>query len=290
MLKTGLIFIVLTLLTNSLFFNGPVVISSETTKQLKIHNKTATSLRFIICQNQFRVGDRLLSSSIEPEQITQIQTNYLNSSIEEKNITIYIIPSNESANSILLERKFDNSCDFDSSIVTYISLAISKNSNISLSIEGSTVSNGLEKTIPSLTIDNTAHLVGMDISNFHPYEDGQTLSKNKIFTPNTTGLVYKTISGEQNEICLDKKSIELQLITYQYDNKIIHLGFIPLDEGVYTISPKPESGCDFANPDLIETIAVYQNQYVIATSSSTINPLYKESGIAITNNVDKKVK
>lgn len=290
MLKTGLIFIVLTLLINSLFFNGPVAMSLETTKQLKIHNKTATSLRFIICQNQFRVGDRMLLSSIDPQQITQIQTNYLNSSIEEKNITIYIIPSNESANSILLEKKFDNSCDFDSSVVTYTNLAISKNSNISLLIEGSTVSNGLEKTTPSLTIDNTAHLIGMDLSNFHPYEGSQTLSKSKIFTPDTTGLVYKTMSSKQNEVCLDKKSIKLQLIPHQSNNKTIYLGFIPLDEGIYTISPKPESGCDFANPDLIETIAVYQNQYVIATGSSTINPLYKESGIVIINDVDKKVK
>ncbi|MBC7472617.1 MAG: hypothetical protein H7196_05175 [candidate division SR1 bacterium] len=290
MLKIGLIFVVLTLLTNSLFFSGPIVISSESNNLLKIQNKTANFLQYVICRNQSRVGDRLLSSNIEPEQTIQIETKYLNSSVEEKNITVYIISSDKFANSTLIEKKFDNSCNFDSPFIAYIDLTISKNSNISLLLEGNTVSNGLGKIIPSLTIDNTAHLVGMDFSSFYFFKNQQTKLKSKIFTPSSTGLVYKTETKEQNEICLDKKSAKLQLISHEYDNKTIYLGFVPLNEGTYTIAAKSEAGCNFTNPDLTDTITVYENQYVIVTGASTINPLYKESGITIINSVDKKIK
>jgi hypothetical protein len=287
MLKIGLSILILTSLINSFFVNGIVVMTQESPHYLTIKNKTTNFFKYIACHNETRVGDRLLNSAIMPNQTQQIPINFINSVSQKEKIIIYLVSSGEMVDTRLIEKKFENSCNFNSSVVAYTNIIVSKNDDVLLTIEGSAISNGLSKTTNSLEIDNTAHLVGTDLSNFYKQSKQKNI-EDKLFVPTESGLVYISSLGSQNEFCLDKKNISVSLTPKELNNTKSYIGFIPLQNGKYTISPKLERGCEYSESDSDETINVYENQYAIVSVTSAINPLYKESGALIRNLVDKK--
>jgi hypothetical protein len=288
MLKISLVIVVLILIINGLF-SGPIPVSPESSASFSIENNTSSFLRFVACHENNRVGDRTISSLLIPNKKFEISPEYLNSSIENKIVSIYLISGDEKGNSLLLEDIFDKNCKSNPSVISQIDVDISKNSRIELEINGEIISNGLQKTISSLRIDNTAHLIGMDVANFYKPTGIKPKTENLLFSPTETGLVYISSDSKQNEICIGRKSAKIELKKYQYSREDVYLGFIPLPEGKYTIWPKSEGGCQSIQ-NTSETIFVFQNQYVIAESTSTLNPMYKASGVTILNTIDKKFK
>jgi hypothetical protein len=286
MLKISLIILVLTLITNSLFFNSQVVVSPETKAIFSIENKSTDFIRYIVCKDNNRVGDRSTQTLIRPDQKIEIASEFLNSTAESKIITIFILVADQEGSSTLLENQFDSDCSPNSADIVHTDIKISKISSASLVVEGKTVSNGIQKLIPIINIDNTAHLVGTGLAKIYQSEGNNNLES---YVPATTGLVYTSTNKDQNEICIDQKLTRIELKPYLEDKKIVYLGFVGLKEEKYVIWPKSESDCQL-KPNSAESFSIYQNQYAIAKSSSTINPMYRATGLTISNIVDKKLK
>jgi hypothetical protein len=285
MLKIGLAILVLTAITNNPFFNRSVIVSPQPNSIFSIENQSSNFFSYIACQNKFRVADRTASNLVKPGGKVEIPSEYLNSSTENKKITIYILSADYKGDSKLIQNQFDKSCEGGLSDITNTTIEISKNTSIALVVTGETTSNGMEKLIPSLNIDNTAHLVGTDVASFYK----PNIQRENLFVPITTGIIYITSDEKMTELCLDKKLTNLELSTYTIDQKKIGLGFLPLNQGKYTIWPKSELGCDTI-PETSEVVSIFQNQFAIVESTTTINQMYKATGLTVVNKVDKNVK